>query len=291
MKSPRRDSGFTLVEAIVVIVILAIVSSVVAVFIRGPVQGYFDSARRAGMSDVADTALRRMARDVRLAVPNSVRATLSGGVYYLEFVPTLSGGQYRQNDVCFTSGVGGGCVQIAALNGVLSGAAAGNSIAIYNTNNNAAADCSGNAPSIYCGQNRAAITGVAAAADATYGSAEINLNFASMVFNPSLAASMPGQRFQIFSGPVSYACAPAVTGTDGSGTLTRYSGYALQAAQPTAFGAGVGHALLAGNVSGCTISYTDGVLGNRGLITLWLTIMTQGESVSLMQQVHVDNTP
>lgn len=288
MRTRRRANGFTLIEAIVVIVILAIVASVVAVFIRGPVQGYFDSARRAGMTDVADTALRRMARDARLAVPNSVRVTLSGGVYYLEFVPTLSGGQYRQNDACFTSGVG--CGQLTALSGALSGAAAGNFIAVYNTNNNAAADCSGSAPSIYCGQNRVAIAGTGATADATYGSAEINLNFANTVFNPSLASSMPGQRFQIFTGPVTYACAPAVTGTDGSGTLNRYSGYALQAAQPTAF-AGITPALLAGNVSGCSIGYTDGTLGNRGLITLSLTIQTQGESVSLMQQVHVDNTP
>ncbi len=285
---PRPDSGFTLVEAIVVIVILAIVASIMAVFIGGPVQGYFDSARRAGMSDVADTALRRMARDARLAVPNSVRATLSGGIYYLEFVPTLSGGQYRGNDACFTSGAG--CGQLTALSGALSGAAAGSFIAVYNVNNNAAGDCSGSAPSVYCGQNRAAIAGTAAATDATYGSAELNLNFANTVFNPSLAASMPGQRFQIFSGPVTYACAPAVNGTDGSGTLNRYSGYALQAAQPTAF-AGITPALLAGNVSGCTIGYADGVLGNRGLITLWLEIRTQGESVSLMQQVHVDNTP
>ena len=53
-------AGFTLVEAIIVIVITGILAAIVAVFIRAPVDGYFDSVRRAELTDTADVALRRL---------------------------------------------------------------------------------------------------------------------------------------------------------------------------------------------------------------------------------------
>ena len=98
MRIDRKfQRGFTLVEMIVVIVITGIIGGVVAMFIRAPVQGYMDSARRAEMTDIADTALRRMARDIRTAVPNSVRIPVAAGSTYIEFLPTKAGGRYRAN--------------------------------------------------------------------------------------------------------------------------------------------------------------------------------------------------
>ena len=69
----RWQGGFTLLEAVVVIVITGIVSAMVAVFIRAPVEGYIDSVARAELTDAADTALRRLTREVRTALPNSLR--------------------------------------------------------------------------------------------------------------------------------------------------------------------------------------------------------------------------
>ena len=62
MKS-RHGAGFTLVEVIMVIVITGIIASFVGVFIKGAIDAYVDSARRAELSDVADTAVRRISRD------------------------------------------------------------------------------------------------------------------------------------------------------------------------------------------------------------------------------------
>ena len=52
--------GVTLIELIVVIAITGIVGAAVAVFIRRPVEAYADAARRAALTDEADTALRRI---------------------------------------------------------------------------------------------------------------------------------------------------------------------------------------------------------------------------------------
>src|SRR5690606_28790817 len=88
----KKVSGFTLVEAVIVIAISGIVAAVVAVFIRAPVESYLDLNTRAELTDIADTAVRRMARDVRLALPNSIR---SPGAQCFEYLATSTGGRYR----------------------------------------------------------------------------------------------------------------------------------------------------------------------------------------------------
>src|SRR5207244_13377578 len=70
-----RERGVTLIEMVIVISITAIIAGAVSVFISRPVEGYADAARRAEMSDIADTALRRMTRDLRTALANSIRIT------------------------------------------------------------------------------------------------------------------------------------------------------------------------------------------------------------------------
>ena len=88
-----RSRGFTLVELIIVMVIMGIIAAVVSVFISGPVTGYLDANRRAQLSDSADLALRRISRDLRLALPNSVRVDASNR--FLEYIQISAGSRYR----------------------------------------------------------------------------------------------------------------------------------------------------------------------------------------------------
>ena len=275
---PRSSKGFTLVEMIMVIVITGIIGGMVAMFIRAPMQGYVDSARRAEMTDIADTALRRMSRDLRLALPNSVRVSPSGT--YLEFIPTTGGGRYR-------TALPGDPLNFAAADpsfDVLGPAVTmqvGDQVVVYNLGIPGA--------DAYAGTSRRAYAGGAATTN------NIGLNLAGGPF----PFESPGNRFQVVATPVTYVCAPVA---GGGGTLTRYWGYALQAAQPVNAAAaplvGAASAVLATHVGlvvgagGCSFSYNPNVVAQRtGVLTMQLTLTDNNESITLHNATHVSNEP
>ena len=94
-RSPPRPLGFTLVEMVIAIVLLGIVAAITATFIVRPVEGYRDLARRTALVDAAESALRRMQRDIRTALPNSVRITNTASGFALELIPVIDGGRYN----------------------------------------------------------------------------------------------------------------------------------------------------------------------------------------------------
>jgi MSHA biogenesis protein MshO len=113
-------------------------------------------------------------------------------------------------------------------------------------------------------------------------------------FNPATGTARQC-RFRVVDTPVTYACAPVAGGV--GGTLTRYWGYAIQAAQPATEVAlqalpGVQRALIANNVSACNFTYNPNAVAQRtGVITMALTITQQGESVVLFNATQVNNAP
>jgi MSHA biogenesis protein MshO len=276
-----RARGFTLTEAIVVIAITGIVAAVVAVFIQRPVQGYFDTTRRAQLSDAADTALRRMTRDLRLALPNSVRlATDGNGRSYLEFLLTRGGGRYRAERTVVGAGNPLDFVAGSAsfdFIGPLRPVAANDEIVVFNLGPGfAQADAYQNG-----NNNRAAAAGAAA------GSVVLD---AAKVF----PFESPGKRFHVVEGPVSYVCDPA------AGEIRRYWGYAIDAAQPQQAQLTAApkppNAVLVRDVSACSFVYAPNVLAQRnGVVSLSVTLTSVApggnESVWLFQQAHVSNVP
>jgi MSHA biogenesis protein MshO len=49
--------------------------------------------------------------------------------------------------------------------------------------------------------------------------------------------------------------------------------------------------LIASDVTGCTFDYAAGSTERAGLLTAAIAISRSGEQISLLQQVHVVNTP
>lgn len=273
-RHPSKARGFTLIEMIVVMTITGILVGIVAVFIRVPMAGIIDTMRRAGLADTADTALRRMRRDIQRALPNSVRVTQTGvapnQVQYIEFIPTLNGGRY-----CAEVGTTVGVAAVACntldftladtsfdIIGPAISMTAGSSVVVYNLGIPGA--------DAYAATNRAAIQGIAGQT--------VTLNAAI----PAPLASS-GNRFQIVDSPVSYVCDPV------AGTLTRTKNYGWSANQTTPYPP-VGE-LLASNVSTCIVNYDRVAIDRNGLLYLTLGLTQNNESVNLSHAIQINNVP
>ncbi|MCP4597307.1 type II secretion system protein [Neptuniibacter sp.] len=96
-----RQRGFTIVELIVVITLLSIISLVTVGFITSTMQGYADLKRRDQLSSAARVAVERMAREVRNALPNSIRVPADGSC--LEFIPAIAASRYVSVPISATS--------------------------------------------------------------------------------------------------------------------------------------------------------------------------------------------
>jgi len=89
--------GFTLIEMIAVIVVLSILATLGGSFVVESTKAYQSTQTRARLMNTSRQALERMARQVRAALPYSVRLTnvdLTNGNMCLEFMPIASGGNY-----------------------------------------------------------------------------------------------------------------------------------------------------------------------------------------------------
>lgn len=290
-----RIRGVTLIELAIVIAITGILAAMIAFFAQ-PVRSYIDTSRRAALADSADTALRRIGRDVRLALPNSTRVTTSGSATYLEFTLVRTGGRYRlDTDPAATNTCNDGASAVPANDVLTFGAAdtcfktigsmpniaqvtASDYVVVYNlqpgTPNADVYEFAGT------GGNKSQV------AAAVAGAGQDRITFASHTFT----YESPGNRFFIIEGPVSYICDPS------AGTLTRRWGYTISAAQPTAFSDG-SSALMASGVTACSMTYDASVSSEgAGLVTMALQLSMQDsrgttESVNLYHAVHVNNVP
>lgn len=282
MRRPRE--GFTLVELIIVIVLLGVLASGFMVFFRPMIDGYFDARRRADLTDIADTALRRVAQDVRRAVPNSLRIIDSTAC--LQLVPTVGGGRYRKDiylaDDGETSCPAGDCaafpdvsapagdpvsfdVLLASFSGASNALQSDDVVVVNNQNGD----------DVYDGPSRAAVTAVASVPNALFGIQRVTL-----AANP-MAGGYDGGNFQVVRGE------PSVIYTCTGGRLRRsVKSFDKETACPAD-----GH-VLATDVHSCEFLYAAN-MGGRQSGYLWMTLVLErgGESVSLAHGVHVDNVP
>ena len=274
---PNRQSGFTLVEMIIVIVISGIIAGVVAIFLKAPVQGYMDSARRAELTDIADTAIRRMARDVRSAVPNSVRFT-NCTAPCVEFLPTKNGGRYRADAPGNTLNFGvadgsfdivGTAITFAANDYIVVGSTQSDGVPPYDE--------------ITAAGILRLYTGAAGA--------QTTVTITNPAPGLPVWAELPSQRFDVVDGmqkAVTYACVGGgVVNGDGTGNLVRYANYGFNVSPTT-----VTPSILASKVD-CTKTGIDYDVSNQrfGLLAVRLTLTSGGESVSLYNEIHVNNVP
>jgi MSHA biogenesis protein MshO len=294
----RPERGVTLIEMVAAIVIVGIIGAVVAFFLT-PIQQSTDLALRAELTDIADNALQRIGREVRLALPNSVRITSAGSSVFLEFIAVRTAGRYRAGgggasagSDCPNDDAGAGVPGNDQLSfdvadtcfktiGKLPGTIATGSDRLV-LNNYGTTDQ--NAYQTSAVLNNTAITSVD-----TSEAGRDRIGFGATTFVRSLHDS-PGKRFFVVSGPVTYECDMA------SGRILRHSGYALADVQPTSFaGTPAAIADFVKSGTGCVFDYST-VGPGLGLLTMRVTLQRQlfggaTETISLYNVVHVNNTP
>ncbi len=264
-----------------------IVVSFMASFVSGPVEGYTDQARRAELVDLADASLRMLARDIRAALPNSVRVRVAGTVVAIEMLEAVDGGRYRWQP----PGSDDNMLDMSAADDrfdVVGGFpnvtkpfdSDAYYLSIYNVGTPGA--------NAYEMANVISPPGTRITIDTSSVSDEdrVTMSPAYHFRYPS-----PGERVFLVSGPVTYLCDSLAN------TLDRYSGYTVAADQSLRdssaelLAAGATAARASEGIAACEFDITPGTAQRAGLVTARLAISDQGETITLLHQVHTDNAP
>jgi MSHA biogenesis protein MshO len=285
----NKHSGFTLVELVVVIILTGILSTVMFQFITVPMESYVDVGRRTRLVDIADTAIQRIAYDVRAALPNSIRIGCAGKC--MEFLRAPAGGRYRADP----PGDGLNFISDSRFDVIGPLDYSG-----FTTSNNAT-DCAANLAScvaIYntglSGTNAWNMDNMATLAS---GSSAADIRFT----NFSFPQASPYQRFFLVDTPIKYICDTA----SGTETLRRYQNYNIVSnetavdshAELLALSNPAEHSLLADQVTGCNFSYSSGTAERNAVLTISLTVSefdhlsNVTEDITLLHQVSVVNLP
>jgi MSHA biogenesis protein MshO len=282
------------VELVIAIVIAAIVASFMVLFLDAPVQAYFAQTRRADLADSANRIATAVTRDVRTALPNSLRLTAAGTGKALELLATQGTARYygegdKKGDATEELTVGGGhtTLSFGTLELFSSGALPSPLyLSVGNLGNPAQP-----AYDAYIRGN-----GVMTTAAVTLGPnpstpppppfvAGENLVTLGvpMTFEAPAAGIPPSvHNAYLVSGPVSYVC------DSKAGTFTRYSGYAVTNGQSVRPGGA--SALIAHDVSQCTISIVNAPSSYAygGLAILTVTLSSGGETLQVFLEAPAE---
>jgi len=219
--SCKKSKGFNLIELVIVIVIAAVLGVVIAPIVMKPFTAYTDTSRRVALVDAAEAAMRKVARDVRDAVPNTLRTNGTA----LEIVPIQTGGRYRYSDVGSdnTALTPGATDSQFMVLGNIPSIPTGARLVVYNTG----------ASLFYAAATNGGlgiITPTTTTVSLTDNGNEDTISLSSSFRFDLSGTGSPQKRFFIATSPVTYHC------DLGLGDIRRFESYATSVAQPSSRG-------------------------------------------------------
>lgn len=287
----KRQSGFTLVEIIIVIAIMGIIGGLSTLIIGRSLDSYSALERRENLQTSIRLAVERMSRELRHALPNSVcvsngGACIVGAGSRFHFIPVIDSGRYQDKPGAYTAPppIQRDRLPVAPLNrdrfDVLStngtnrlNAAAGNLAVVYNLNNT----------DVYAGVNNVAhkISAVVQKdINNTAPTADDDIDQIQFTAAVSFANHSPTRRFHIIENKV--ATLFYLDGTNLRRATTIFAAPNSPTGTPP---------LLLQNVQACTFTFTPGAPQRAGLLRINITVAEQGETIQVIHNAHVYNTP
>lgn len=295
--APYRQGGFTLLELVIVIVITSVIAVTVALVVRPSIAAYNAVKGRADLIDQADLSLRRIVKDVRMAVPNSLRSPTS---QCFEVIPASTGGRYRMAPDAANDSPSGcsaptntcaapldttqSTTQFDSFSTLSPLPVAGDFVVVNNQNGN----------DVYEGLNRSAITDIITPA-VSQGKHRLSINAIqfSQGYDGGRFLVVPNAQKAVF-----YVCAGTDSGTldangDGKGSLYRLKNYGFNATSPTVCPSVAGADVLATKVKSCTFVYNpnQGATQQSGFLMMDIEIARNNETAHLVMGAHVSNVP
>jgi MSHA biogenesis protein MshO len=260
----RSQQGFTLIELILVILVLAIVSTSVTSFIRYGVEIYQDVSGRDKQISDSRFVIERLTRELRNALPNSVRVTGDGKC--VEFIPILASSSYV--DIPVLPDALSATVELVESNEAFS--TADTKIVVYPLS----------AIDVYV--NGSALSGKVFDIN-IYGSVTNNVYTVTLDNAVLFDEDSPTQRYFIIKDSVAYC-----QGNDS--TIKRYQGHSLttiQATVPT----GTGILMAERQTNSAPFSLQSATLVRNAMVVMDFTFAYADENLRLVNEVHVANVP
>jgi MSHA biogenesis protein MshO len=275
-----RQSGYTLIELVVVISLSAIVMGFMAMFLAAPVHAYFAQERRTDLMDSANNAMRTLEADIRKALPESVRVLPVGGNIAIEMLAVDAMARYSPGTNPTDLNIGTPDDSFTTL-GLLGPAGSLPPNAFLVVNNGAGGD----AYALVSNGKTPAGTAIQVAAGAN--------NAQKIDFTPAVTflTASPTNRIYLVSQPVSYICDVA------AGTLTKFWNYAIdpfqnnRATQGQLLGAGASMSVVARNLASCDFRVTPSAASFGGVVRIRMNFVRDGETVRVFDQAQIENRP
>lgn len=271
-----RNEGFTLIELVMVIVILAILGAAGADFISQAFLGFSQTNSRLELYEEGKTAMARMERELHGMLPNAVcvrngsGACISGGASGNEILfgmiaeNVMSGqnlvGRYSESSI-----------DIIARPGVITdvnapSAAPVNSIlSIYNTNWGDFND----------GTKLFRVDSVSDGTDPTEDEGEMTLT-------PGISTPSPHQRYYVVDRAISYRW-------DSSTNILYRATFSVDTTGPDF--STVSEYPLARDVVDFDFYYAAPSLARNGIVSMVFTLSKNGEQINMHKEIHVKNVP